>query len=83
MSHELGDMEKSGHRMSVDDIPAVYDSQGITEAKRGTADDQADMFRMGKKPELKVHSALEKTFRNQLLMLDFREISVSSLSLVL
>lgn len=54
MAHELADFEKSGHNVSVDDVPAIYDAQGIEDAKRGTVDDQANMYRMGKKPELKV-----------------------------
>lgn len=54
MSHELNEFEKSGERVSIDDVPAIYDQEGIDEAKRGTVDDQANMYRMGKKPELKV-----------------------------
>ncbi|KAF2093213.1 amino acid transporter [Rhizodiscina lignyota] len=47
------DQEKSGDRLSVDEVPALYDNQDVAANKRGTAEDQHDMYRLGKKPELR------------------------------
>jgi hypothetical protein len=49
--------EKSADRLSVDEIGGLYDNQGIPQVMRGTDGDQHDMYRMGKKPELRVCAA--------------------------
>lgn len=75
MSHELDMMEKPHSRVSVDEVPHLYGTEGVEAVKRGTIDDQADMYRLGKQPVLKVRTKQRPAMSTMKLTVYSEELS--------
>ena len=63
--------------MVTDELPLEMDDPNLSPEKKGTAEDQRDMFRMGKAQEMRVCTALDPKLPYRLLTVLRSEISVS------
>jgi hypothetical protein len=60
-----------------DELPPEMDNPNLSPEKKGTHEDQRDMFRMGKAQEMRVSTAPDHHLQNRLLTVLRSEISVS------
>lgn len=66
--------------MVTDELPPEMDDPNLSPEKKGTAEDQRDMFRMGKAQEMRVNAALDlpraESFVDGTMQRNFRFVSI-------
>ena len=71
----MANMKAAG--VVTDELPPEMDDPSLSPEKKGTVEDQRDMFRMGKAQEMRVCNALDLKLPYPMLMVLRSEISVS------